>query len=270
MRAFAAALGLVAVSAPAFAQSPPATWNGLPDRFQIDAGYFHLDAQTVLRFEGADEIDFERDLGVPDGNNTFWLDATWRAGRRHQIKLSFTRNSRERPDRVLTRDFTWGGQTYPAGLTARTETSADLFGGYYRFALLKKERYEVGPTVGIGHLSMDARIRATGTVGGATGTIDQSASLGSVTAAVGGYASAWPAERLLVYGDFLYIKVNPGNSQASVTDWRLGANYYVFHNAGLAAQYKYNHYRYDRDIVSDSLGGHVTFQGFQVFASFLF
>jgi hypothetical protein len=57
---------------------------------------------------------------------------------------------------------------------------------------------------------MDARIRATGTVGGATGTIDQSASLGSVTAAVGGYASAWPAERLLVYGDFLYIKVNPG------------------------------------------------------------
>jgi hypothetical protein len=270
MRASAAAVALLVVAAPAFAQSPPAMWNGLPDRFQIDAGYFHLDAETVLRFEGADEIDFERDLAVPDGANTFWLDATWRAGRRHQIKLSFTRLNRERPDHTLTRDFTWGGQTYQAGLTANTETSANLFGGYYRFALLKRDRYEAGPTVGIGHLSMDARIRATGTAGGATGTIDRSASLGSVTGAVGGYASAWPAERLLVYGDFLYIKVNPGDSQASVTDWRLGANYYVFRNAGVAVQYKYNHYRYDRDILASELGGHVTFQGFQAFLSFLF
>jgi hypothetical protein len=270
MRVIAAAVGLLVVSAPASAQSPAATWNGLPDRFQIDAGYFHLDAETVLRFDGAEEVDFERDLAVPDGTNTFWLDATWRAGRRHQVKLSFTRLSRERPSHTLTRDFTWGGQTYQAGLTANTDTGANLFGGYYRFALLKRERYEAGPTVGIGHLNLDARIRATGTVNGASATIDRSASVGHITGAVGGYASAWPAERLVVYGDFLYIKVNPGDSQASVTDWRLGANYYVFRNAGVAAQYKYNHYRYDRDVLSNELGGHVTFQGFQLFLSFLF
>jgi hypothetical protein len=270
MRVSLAAAGLLALATPALAQPPAGTWNDLPDRFQIDAGYFHLEADTVLRFEGSDEVDFERDLAVPDGTDTFWLDATWRAGRRHQIKLSFTRLSRDRQDRVLTRDFTWGGETYEAGLTADTETGANLFGGYYRFALLHDERYEAGPTVGIGHLSLDARIRATGTGGGASGTIDRSASIGSITGAVGGYASAWPAKRLVVYGDFLYIKVNPGESQASVTDWRLGANYYVFRNAGVAAQYKYNHYRYDRDILSSELGGHVTFQGFQAFVSFLF
>jgi hypothetical protein len=269
MRARAAALGLLAVSAPAFAQSPSATWNGLPGRFQIDAGYFHLEADTVLRFEGTD-VDFERDLAVPDGANTFWLDATWRAGRRHQIKLSFTRLRRERPGHTLTSPFTWGGETYPPGLSATSETGTDVLGGYYRFALLREDRYEVGPTVGIGHLSLDARIRATGTVNGASATIDRSASTGHMTGAVGGYASAWPAERLQVYGDYLYIKVNPGESQASLTDWRLGANYYVFRNAGVAAQYKYNHYRYDRDILSSSLGGRVTFKGFQVFASFLF
>jgi hypothetical protein len=270
MRAFAAAAGLLALAVPAFAQDPAATWNGLPDRFQIDAGYFRLDADTVLRFQGSEDVDFERDLAVPEGTNTFWLDATWRAGRRHQIKLSFTRLSRDRAAHTLTRDFTWGGQTYPAGLTADSDTSANVFGGYYRFSLLRKERYEAGPTVGIGHLALDARIRATGTVGGASATIDRSASVGHVTGAVGGFASAWPAERLVVYGDFLYIKVNPGDSQASVTDWRLGASYYVLRNAGVAAQYKYNHYRYDRDILSSSLGGHVTFQGFQLFATFLF
>ena len=49
MRVLVAALGLLVVAAPARAQSPAAAWNGLPDRFQIDAGYFHLDAETVLR-----------------------------------------------------------------------------------------------------------------------------------------------------------------------------------------------------------------------------
>ena len=37
---------------PAFAQSSPATWNGLSDRFQIDTGYFRLSADTVLRYNG--------------------------------------------------------------------------------------------------------------------------------------------------------------------------------------------------------------------------
>ncbi len=51
-----AALGgvlMAALSAPsAFAQSSPTTWNGLPDRFQIDTGYFRLTASTVLRYNG--------------------------------------------------------------------------------------------------------------------------------------------------------------------------------------------------------------------------
>jgi hypothetical protein len=270
MKPFPAALGLLALATSAFAQSASGTWNGLPDRFQIDAGYFRLDAETVLRFEGSDEVDFERDLAVPEGADTFWLDGTWRAGRRHQVKLSFTRLRRDRREHTLTRDFAWGGATYGAGLTARSETGSRILGGYYRYALVRQERFEVGPTAGIGYLWLDATIRASGTVGGVSTTIERSASIGNITGAVGGYATGWPARRLALHGDFLYIKVSPGDSQASVTDWRLGANYYVFHGAGLGAQYKYNRYRYDRDVLSSSLGGHVTYQGFQAFLSYVF
>jgi hypothetical protein len=270
MKRFAPVLGLLALATPAFAQSPSEAPNGLPDRFQIDAGYFRLDAETVLRFQGSNEVDFERDLAVPEGADTFWLDATWRAGRRHQVKLSFTRLRRERPEHTLTRDFVWGGDTYEAGLTARSETGSRILGGYYRYAIVRKERFEVGPTAGIGYLWLDATIRASGTVGGATRTIERSASIGSATGAVGGYATGWPARRLALHGDYLYIKVSPGDSQASVTDGRLGANYYVFHGAGLGVQYKYNRYRYDRDILSSSVGGHATYQGFQAFLSYVF
>jgi hypothetical protein len=202
------------------------------------------------------------------------VDGTWRVGRRHQLKLGFTRSNRDRANYSLQREFVWGGQTYEAGLDATTSGVLDILGGYYRFAAYRNDRFEIGPTVGIGYLWIEARIRATGTVSGPGGsesrTLDEGASTSSVTGAIGAYAAAWPTRRLLIQGDFLYIKASPGNSEASVTDWRLAADYYVFKNAGLGAQYKYNRYRYDRAILSQELGGEVTAQGFQLFLTFRF
>jgi len=269
------AAGLLA--SPAFAQSSPAPWNGLSDRFQIDTGYFRISANTVLRYnagQGAGDVDFEKDLGVDENVDTFWLDATWRVSRRHQLKLAYTKLDRQRGDHTLQRAFTWGGETYNAGLSASTSTGSDVLGGYYRFALVRNDRYEIGPTVGVGYLSLNARIEATGTVSGPGGSesrsLDERASTGSITGAVGGYAQAWPAKRLNLYGDFLYIKVSPGDSEASVTDWRLGANYYFTRNVGLGAQYKHYRYSYDRGVLVAKLGGEITYEGAQVFVSFLF
>jgi hypothetical protein len=270
-------LGLLA--SPAMAQSSYGTWNDLPDRFQIDTGYFRLSPTTKLRFNSGagpgGEIELERDLGFDDVANTFWVDGTWRLGRRHQIKLAYTRLSREALDYEIQRDFSWGGETYNAGLAADSDSTTDIIGGYYRFAVVRNDRFEIGPSIGIGYIWLDARIRATGTVtvpGGGTvsRTLDQGASTSSITGAVGGYASAWATERLLLQGDFLYIKVTPENEEAAVTDWRIGANYYFFRNAGLGVQYKFYRYSYDRGIVSAKLGGEITYKGVQVYASFRF
>ena len=279
MKAFlGAALAAGLVVSPAFAQSPSGTWNGLPDRFQIDTGYFHVLPETQLRYNparcGGGDIDLEKDLGLQSKADTFWIDGSWRAGRRHLLKLSFTRLSRDVADVTLDRNLDWGGEVYNAGLRATSTTSTDILGGYYRFALVRNERFEIGPTVGIGYLWLSAGIKATGTVTGPGGSVsralDKSASTGSITGAVGGHANAWLLPRLVVRGDFLYIKVSPGNTEASVTDWRLGTDYYFFRNAGLGVQYKYDQYSYDRGIISSKLGGQITYKGFQVFASFLF
>ena len=271
------AVGLLAT--PAFAQSSYGTWNNLPDRFQIDTGYFRLSPSTKLRFNPeagpGGEVELERDLGFDDVANTFWVDGTWRLGRRHQIKLAYTKLTREALDYEIQRDFNWGGETYNAGLTADSDTSTDIIGGYYRFAIVRNDRFEIGPSIGVGYLWIDARIRATGTVTGPGGgaesrTLDEAASTSSVTGALGGYFSAWATERLLFQGDFLYIKVKPENDEAAVTDWRLGANYYFFRNAGLGVQYKFYRYSYDRGILSQQLGGEITYKGFQAYLSFRF
>ena len=270
------AAGLVAPSA--FAQTSSGTWNGLPDRFQIDTGYFRLSADSVLRFNGPEggsgQVDLEQDLGLDDTVNTFWLDATWRVGRRHQLKLGFTRLNRDRAEYTLQRDFVWGGETYNAGLSATTSGASDVLGGYYRFAIVRRDRFEIGPTIGVGYLWLEARIRATGTVSGPGGsesrTLDEAASTGSITGAIGGYAKGWLAKRLVAEADFLYVKVEPENSEASVTDWRLALDYYFTTNVGLGVQYKYNRYSYDRGILVSQLGGEIEFKGFQAFLTFRF
>ena len=276
--AVGAALAVALLSTPVYAQSSYGTWNDLPDRFQVDTGYFRLTPTTKLRYnpevgEGG-EVDLERDLGLDDLANTFWVDATWRLGRRHQIKLAYTKLSRETFDYEITRDFNWGGETYNAGLTADSNSSTDLIGGYYRFALVRNDRFEIGPAIGVGYLWLDAHIRATGTVSGPGGaesrTLDEGASTSSITGALGGYASAWATKRLLLQGDFLYIKVTPENEEAAVTDWRIGANYYFFRNAGIGVQYKFYRYSYDRGIVSQKLGGEITYEGLQAYLSFRF
>jgi predicted porin len=264
----------------AFAQSPASPGSDLPDRFQIDTGYFRIASNTVLRLNSPNgglgtAIDFEKDLGVPADVDTFWLDATWRVGRRHQLKLGYTRVSRERESQTLGRDFEWGGETYNAGLSVDSATGADILGGYYRFAAFRNDRFEIGPTIGIGNLWLDASISATASVTGPGGsapsrTVERAASTSSITGAVGAYANAWPTKRLALKADFLYIKVEPEDSEASVTDWRLGADYYFFRHAGLGVQYKYNNYSYDRGILATKLGGEITYEGFQLFASFLF
>ena len=273
-----AAAQTTSASAPAATPAAPSTFEtGVSDRFQIDTGYFRISANTVLRYngpQGGGDINFEKDLGVNKDANTFWLDATWRVGRRHQLKLGYTKLDRDRDDHQLQRDFTWGGETYNAGLSAGTSTGTDILGGYYRFAAFRNDRFEIGPSVGIGYLWLSATIKATGTVTGPGGTqtrtLDETATTGSITGAIGGYFSAWPVKRLLLRGDFLYIKVTPGESEASVSDWRLGANYYFLRNVGFGVQYKHYAYSYDRGILVSQLGGQITYEGFQVFASFAF
>jgi hypothetical protein len=277
---FRGVCALVALlAAPALAQTRAAGGNGLADRFQIDAGYFRLSPTTTLRFNPesgpASDVELERDLGFDDTADTFWVEGTWRVARRHQLRLGFTRLSRDVFDVTIARDFNWGGETFSAGLSADADSGTDLLGGYYRFALVRHERFEIGPTLGIGYIWLDARIRASGSATGPAGgmearTLDEGTSTASVTGAIGGYANAWLAERLVVRGDFLYIRVKPGESEASVTDWRLGADYYFFRSVGLGLQYKFNRYSYDRGIVSRQLGGEVTYKGFQVFLTALF
>ena len=272
-----AVLAAALAAVPARAQTTGG-YSDLPETFRIDTGGFRIAADTKLQYslggQTGGEIDFEGETGLPTNATTLWFDGTWRVGRRHQLSLNFTRSKREGAGKTLTRDITWGDQVFTTGLTVQSAGSAEILTGYYRFAVIRNGRFEIGPAVGVGYLWLDATIRATGSVngggGGTSGSLSQTAEMSTITGDVGGYVNAWLGPRVVLRGDLLYVIVKPENSEASITDGRIGLYWYPWRNVGLGAQYKYYKYRYERGLASTELGGSMTFQGFQAYASFLF
>ncbi len=283
LKTHAVLFAVALLASPALAQAPaqkaaPSTWSGLPDRFQVDAGIFQVAANTTLRATintgSGSDVNFERDLGMNKGATTYWIDARWHPWRRHQLSLSYTSIQRDNGGKTLGRSFTWNGQVYDAGLSANATSRSTILAGIYRFSLVKRDRFELGPAAGLGMVSLSANISAQGTIvsGGVpvAKSLNESKSGRYPTGDVGGFVSVWVTKKAVIRGDFLYIYVAPGDSVASVADGRLALDYYPWRHVGFGLQYKYTQFRYDQGANSSSLGGTVRFQGGQLYASFLF
>jgi hypothetical protein len=264
----AAALLLFAVSATAQSST---SYSDVPDRFRLEVGGFRIGANTDLTFNTSGgsrtPVDFEV-LDLPDTSTRAYVEGFWRPWRRHQFSLSFYQNNREGDSTTVEREFTWGDRVVTVGTTVRVQVDSHYFSGVYRFAAYKNDRFEIGPSLGIGHLSLGAGIGGQLTVPGTGGTVsvpfDVSKSLGQPTGDLGGYLYWWPIRRLLVRGDMRYIIVKPGDSEASVTDGRAAAIYHPWRNVGVGLQYTYTKFRYDRGLFSRELGGSLRYSGGQL------
>jgi hypothetical protein len=263
----AAAAWLVASGAHAQTES----YSDVPDKFRIEAGGFRIGSDTELTFNTgggvAPPVDFEG-LNLPNHAPSFYVEGFWRPWRRHQFSLSWYDNKREGDTRTLDRDITWGDSVIHVGASVTAHVDSSYLSGVYRFAAYKNDRFEIGPSLGLGYLSLDAGISGQGSTTGPGGTVtrpfDRSKSLGQGTGDVGGYLYWWPLKRLLIRGDLRYIIVKPGDSEASITDGRAAAIYHVTRHVGIGLQYTYNKFRYDREILSSELGGSLRYAGGQV------
>lgn len=255
----------------AVARTGSGTWNGLPNRFRLNAGGFRVDAETNLKLESetnALPISFENRLKLPKIAQTFWVDGAWQIGRRHELSLTYTRVRRKGPDVVLNEAINFG-EVFDPGDTVAATVNTSLLSGYYRFAIKKTERFEIGPTVGIGYLRADATLRFASDseeVGGGSGS--KAVPIG----AVGGYFRGWLSRRVVVRGDFLYLKATVKSVAVSIVDARAALDIYPSRHLGAGIQYKYDRYSGNRNVSDEnsSLNGKLTYQGIQYYVSFLF
>jgi hypothetical protein len=253
------------------------SYSDVPAIFRLEVGGFRIGSDTELTFSTPGTVrppvDFES-LNLPDKATRFYVEGFWRPWRRHEFSLSWYGNNRDGDTRTADRDITWGDHVIHAGASVRGRVESSYLSGVYRFAAYKNDRFEIGPSLGIGYLSLEAGISGEGSAttpsGNVTRPFDVSKSLGQATGDLGAYFYWWPARRLLVRSDLRYIVVKPGDSEASITDGRAALIYHVGRHVGLGLQYTYTKFRYDREILSSELGGRLRYSGGQVVLSAAF
>jgi hypothetical protein len=246
------------------------SFTDVPDRFRLEVGGFRIASDTEFQFSrdgNSSVVDFEQALDLPEASTRGYVEGYWRAGRRHLLGLSYSRLSREGPGITLDHEIHWGDQTFPIGANVHGRTSSDYLSGVYRFAVYRNDRFEIGPALGVGVLNLEAEIEAQGSQGRSGST---STDLTQPTGSIGAYVYAWPAKRLLFRGDMRYIKVKPGDSEASVSDGRASLVYHPWRQWGIGAQYAYTRFRYDRGLLSSKLGGSLRYSGLQLVLGYAF
>jgi len=268
---FVAGITAAALLPAASAGAQTASYSDVPDQFRLEVGGFRLGSSTDLTFNKSGgsnpPVDFES-LNVPENSTRGYIEGYWRPWRRHQFSLSWYRVNRDGDPTTTSRDINWGDRVITVGTTVTGHVDSSYLSGVYRFAAYKNDRFEIGPSLGFGRLSLTAGISGTATASGgagsASGPFDVSRTLHTPTGDLGGYFYWWAIPRLLIRGDGRYIIIKPEKSEASVTDVRASALYHVSRHVGFGLQYVYTKFRYDRDILSTKLGGSLRYSGGQL------
>jgi len=270
----AVALTLSLPAVQSLAQEPD---TDVPQTFWLEVGGFRVASQTNLRLNGSapgDDVDFERDLDLPSTTTQGYLEGFWRLGRRHQVSLNFTRIQRDGRQVTIDEQIEWGDDVFRVGAQVQGTTDSDFISGVYRFALVKNEKLEVGPSVGIGHIWITATLTGQAGIGlgddEAIREVRREATASSITGDLGGYLYWWPGRRWLARGDLRYIAVGLDGADASVTEGRASITWYPWRQFGIGAQYSYTKLRYDRDLLVTELGGTYQYDGLQVLVSVAF
>ena len=140
----------------------------LYDRLQVSGSLTTIILNTNIRVDPANgtgtDIDAEDDLGLDRSKFEPRFAVRWRPGRRHEIEVGY-QFARRSSTRVLDRDITFGDSTYQLGATVNSNLNTDEASLIYRFAFHTRPRREIGFSLGLGALFLDAGLDAVGSGG---------------------------------------------------------------------------------------------------------
>lgn len=263
-----------AVCLPASQVRAQETDSDVPQTFWLEVGGFRVSSSTNLRLNGAapgDDVDFERDLELPNNTTQAYLEGFWRLGRRHQVSLAWTRIKRDGSRLALQEDIDWGDVTFPVGVEVTGTNDSDFISGAYRWSLYKNDRFEIGPAIGLGYIWIHASLTGSVQIGDElSGERTVKGSASSITGDIGGFFYWWPGRRWMVRGDLRYIAVGLDDADSSVTEGRASLAWYPWRQFGIGAQYTYTKMTYDRGLLDTKLAGTYQYDGLQILASIAF
>lgn len=233
------ALAALLAAAPLAAQDPPPGPRAtLYDRLQVSGSLATVLLNTNIRVDPSSgtgtDIDAEDDLGLDRSKFEPRFAARWRPGRRHELEVGY-QFARRGSTRVLERDITFGDSTYQAGATVATGLNTDEAFLIYRFAFHARPRREIGLSLGLGALFLDAELSALGSGGNVQFT--QSNKLTGPLGSLGLYGRFLTGDRWWIEGEARYVQVSIDRFTARVAGGGAAVRYAAFSKVLLEAGY---------------------------------
>lgn len=241
----------------------------LEDAFYLGLGVFAFSSDTELRLDGdagrGTDIDWERDLGVPDDEDSFRIDAFWRFADRHKIRAMYF-DSKRGSSKALNREITIQDEVYPIDAVLEVSLETRILEIAYEYAFLKRDNYEIAGTAGIHLTELVPEATITGSVGGADVDVGQSGKADvEMPLPVLGLRGMWHLGRnfyLDAHAQYFYLSID--DSDGSIADLRAALSW---NPSWFGVGVGYNQFVTRLDVDRDSFDGEMdwTYRGPQFF-----
>jgi hypothetical protein len=135
----------------------------LEQRVNVSIGAFLFDTDTRLRVDGTDrdrgtEIDLEDTFGFDD-QDRLRIDGYWRFAERHKVRFLYF-SSRAESTRTIHEEIEFGDATFPVDAFVRAQLQTDVIELAYEYAFMRRDTFELGGTIGLHNMEVNARLSA--------------------------------------------------------------------------------------------------------------
>lgn len=232
------------------------------DTFNLRIGGYATDFDTRVRADGetrqGTDIDLSRDLGLDKSNTVGLVGLTWRPFNHHQFDLSYYNDDAD-ARRVLNRDISFKDTTYTATSTVKAKFDLDAYDLDYTYWLFQRERWALGPRVGLVWYRLALEVELSVDTGG--GTVDgqrrEEVDADLPAPAIGASWRWAPGEHWRLGADIGYFTANINDIDADVTYGRAGVEWYPWQRWGFWLDYTAR--RIDADADTSSFTGNLRF-----------
>jgi hypothetical protein len=218
----------------------------LAGRFDVYLGAYVVSSKINGSLRGTIQnetgIDFSQVFGTDANQTRFRAGALWRITQRQGLRLSYFGNDVTRT-RDITREITWGDNTYQAGAQVTAETKFQIYELGYEFSFLATRDYKVSATAGVHVEDFTLRLAGNATITNPDGTtqmVNGATQSNSVTAPlpVLGLRGDWAAtDHLYLDASLQVFKINYQGIDGNWSDLWLGATWMFTNHFGIGAAF---------------------------------
>lgn len=143
----------------------------LNDTFRLSLGGFYADSTTQARLGSSTggagvDVNFEDALGLEERKWIGEVSMYWRISERWRVDLDYFNLDRS-ASRALSKDISWGDQTFTAGTTVNSAVQISDLRAAVGYSFFRRADKELGVGVGLHTLKFKASLDAAG-IGGRT------------------------------------------------------------------------------------------------------